>query len=341
MSGSLVLIVVLLLAPVVLVFAFAGCRPFDAEPGAPPGPTTTPPGTTGPGTTGPGTTGPGTTGPGPGPAKPGDPYRAAILAQPGLIAYWRLAETAGNSAVDSGPFGRNGVFKGGPSLGQEGALAAKQPGDTAVLFGGTDDLVEIDVGTVAGLPAGAPDPLLPPLSFSIEAWVKLAPPPAGGAAGFETVFDSLQSSGGAVRGFSLSVVRGTAPGILGLVGNGATGATLPDLTDDVRLELPADVLAGTWAHLVLTHEPTGANGRLTLHLNWLDPASGAARNDVESASVKYARDQAQVQPLRIGAGQDGQGDAVNFFSGRIDEVALYNTVLTPTVVNAHFAMSRA
>jgi hypothetical protein len=255
------------------------------------------------------------------------------------MAYWRLAETAGSIAADSGPLGRNGVYKGGPTLGQEGALAAKQPGDTAVLFGGTDDLVEIDVGTVFGLPAGAPDPLLPPHSFSIEAWMRLASTP--GADGFETVFDSLQNAAGTVRGFSLSVTRGTTPGILGFVGNGATGSTLPELIDEVRLDLPAEVLAGAWAHLVLTHEPTGADGRLTLYLNWVDPASGAARSDVEAASVKYSRDQAQVQPLRIGAGQDGQGDAVNFFSGRLDEVALYNTVLAPTVVNDHFAMGRA
>lgn len=299
--------VVLLLAPVVLVFAFAGCRPFDAE--TTPPQTTTPPVTDPPVTTPPVTT----------PPRPGDPYRAAILAQPGLVAYWRLAETAGNSAVDSGPNARNGVYKGGPALNQEGALTAKQPGDNAVLFGGTDDLVEIDVGTVAGLPAGAPDPLLPPQPFSIEAWVSLAA--TAGANAFETVFDSLQNAGGAARGFSLSVTRGAAPAVLGFVGTGATGS-LSDVLDEVRLELPADLLGGTWAHVVLTHEPTGANGRLTLYLNWIDPATGVPRSDIESQSVVYARDQAQTQPLRIGAGGDPQGRAVNFFSGRIDEVAL-------------------
>jgi hypothetical protein len=269
---------------------------------------------------------------------PGDPYRAAILAQGGLLAYWRLAETAGNSAADSGPFGRNGVYKGGPALGQEGALAEKQPGDTAVLFGGTDDFVEIDVGTVAGLPAGAPDPLLPPQSFSIEAWVSLAADVAPG--GFETLFDSLHNAGGTARGFSLSVTRGDTPALHGFVGTGATGG-LGEVFDEVSLELPADVLGGAWAHVVLTHEDAGPNGRLTLNLNWVDPASGAPRNDVESATVVYARDQAQTQPLRIGAAGDAEGDPNNFLAGRIDEVALYNAVLTPTAINEHFTMGRS
>lgn len=316
MTGSLVLLVLVLLAPAVLLFAFAGCGEYIDVSLPPPTATT-----------------------------PGDPYRAAILREPGLLGYWRLAETEGTIAYDSAPGARGGVYNEGPTLGEQGALAAKQPGDTAVLFDGVEELAEIAVGTAAALDPGAPDRLLPPMSFSLEAWVSLAPPPPGSGTGrLDVVFDSHEITGeGAVRGFSLIVLREPGPPtIRGLVGTGVTGTTLDELTDEVSIELPADVLGGTWAHVVLTHESAGDAGTLTLYLNYLDPASGSPKRDFRTSNkVSYKRDQAQAQPLRIGAGQGPAGEPANFFSGRIDEVALYNVAVPPAAIGAHFDMSLA
>jgi hypothetical protein len=195
------------------------------------------------------------------------------------------------------------------------------------------------------LAPGAPDPLLPPLGFSLEAWVRLTPDaPGGGAADLDVVFDSIEIalSAGVVRGFQLYVAReASPPAIHGVVGNGATGSTPDELIDEVIIDLPTDVLAGTWAHLVLTHALAGGAGTLTLYVSYLDSASGSPKRDVKTTTVTYARDQAQAQPLRIGAGQDALGQPGSFFAGRIDELALYNAVLPPARVNAHFDMSVA
>ena len=329
--GSLVLLVAVLLVPVILLFAFAGCGAFGTEP--------TPEGPSGPGST----NTPPKNGPPPSPALPGDPYRSEIAKEPGLVAYWRLAETAGNVAQDIGRFQRAGVYASGVMLGQVGALAAKQPGDTAVLFDGVQGMVEIKVGAEAGVIPPVPDPLLPPLNFSLEAWVNLAPDTAGGDGTPDVVFDSLQTrDDGTVRGFTLLVQRepADAPTIAGLVGNGLTGTTLPDVTDEVTIDLPVGALVGSWAHVVLVRDgSTGASGRtLTLYLNYLDPATGRPVRSVKTTpDATYLPNDAQ--PLRIGAGQAPGGGPANFLTGRIDEVALYENVLPPGRVEAHFAMS--
>jgi hypothetical protein len=105
--GQLVLPVLVLVAPIVVIFAFAGCAPFDAAE-SPPTATTPPPPDDRQHPPGNGRP-PTTTTP---PPMAGDPYRAEILKEPGLVGYWRLAEATGNIANDSGPNARGGLYKG-------------------------------------------------------------------------------------------------------------------------------------------------------------------------------------------------------------------------------------
>ncbi len=53
------------------------------------------------------------------------------------VAYWRLGERAGTTAIDSSPHGNNGVYQGSPRLGQPGAIT--RDADTSVGFDGRDD----------------------------------------------------------------------------------------------------------------------------------------------------------------------------------------------------------
>ncbi len=317
------LLAAVLLVPVVLLLAFAGCGQIvDTSAPQPEGP---PPGT-----------GP-ITGTIPPPPPPPD-YRATILAEVGLAAYWRLAETAGTGARDSGPLARDGVYRSGVELGRPGALVARQPEDTAVAFDGASGLVEIAVGTAAGVSPEA-DPLVPKLSFSVEAWVNLAPDPAGGANRGEVVFDAAELPGdGTIHGFSLFVARQSDPPSLhGVVGTGVAG-TPDELVDEVRIGLPQAVLEGTWFHVVLTYDGSAGGRGLNLHLNYVDPASGKpARLKQTTPNVPYLP--TRTQPLLIGAGQDAAGRPANFLTGRLDEVALYNVVLPDPSIGAHFALS--
>jgi uncharacterized delta-60 repeat protein len=86
-------------------------------------------------------------------------YRSVVLATPGLVSYWRLAETSGTIAADAkgankGRY-RNGVVLGGP-----GALL--YDANPAVGFDGSNDYV--DVPDHASLDTGD--------RFTLEAWVK-------------------------------------------------------------------------------------------------------------------------------------------------------------------------
>ena len=67
-------------------------------------------------------------------------YRDTVMGTAGLVSYWRLNETSGETAADQ--HARNpGSYLGGPALGQPGAPTGD--GDTAVRFDGVDDVVSV------------------------------------------------------------------------------------------------------------------------------------------------------------------------------------------------------
>jgi hypothetical protein len=75
----------------------------------------------------------------------------------GAVAYWRLGETSGTTAVDS-VGGKNGTISGGVTLGQTGALA---DGNKAMLFdGATGKIVTVANVTI-------------PVVCTLEAWIKV------------------------------------------------------------------------------------------------------------------------------------------------------------------------
>lgn len=295
MSVSLILLVCLLLATVVLLFAFAGCG-LDIV----------------------------------GVAR--DPYQDTVANAGGLVSYWRLDEAQGaETARDGGPQGTDGRYQGGPRVGA-GALVARDSTDTAPRFDGIATFVDIPVGA-------APHPLLPP-SISLEAWMSPAVDPPGDASDVDTLFDSLEApDDDTVRGFGLRVTREAgSPSIEGRGGLGTPGASFEDRTALVSIALPHAVLGGTWAHVVLTYDAVGR--QLSLYLSHLDPSTGRPTTSTDSAAdVRCVN--AQAGPLGIGAGRTTEGNPTNFFSGGIDEVALYNVALTEGTVKEHFALGLA
>jgi hypothetical protein len=84
-------------------------------------------------------------------------YAAAVLAD-GPVAYWRMGEASGTTAVDATGNGHDGLLKGGVKLGEPGALNGDS--DTAMYFDGTS---YVDVGDKLDFAGTA--------SLSIEAWV--------------------------------------------------------------------------------------------------------------------------------------------------------------------------
>ncbi|HLZ53822.1 MAG TPA: LamG-like jellyroll fold domain-containing protein, partial [Verrucomicrobiae bacterium] len=92
------------------------------------------------------------------------------------------------------------------------------------------------------------------------------------------------------------------------------------------------ILPNVWYHLVVTFDGNNeiqySNGVLAASFNI---------TAVNGAGLTYVPD--QVSPLTIGVGTEpgGANGGDPSFQGMIDEVAIYNSVLTPTQVSNHFA----
>jgi hypothetical protein len=84
-------------------------------------------------------------------------YVSEILAD-SPVAYWRLGETSGTTAVDSSGSGHSGTYGGTLTLAQTGVLAGDA--DKSVLFGGGT----VDLGTAAYLDFSG--------NFTWEGWIK-------------------------------------------------------------------------------------------------------------------------------------------------------------------------
>ncbi len=106
------------------------------------------------------------------PPAPADVYGASVYAQEPLL-YWRLGETAGNVASDSGALGSNGQYRGSSTKGVPGVLNGVS--NTAVRFGSTNGLVS------------STNSYVNPSVYSQEAW-----------------FQTTTTSGGKIMGFGNS-----------------------------------------------------------------------------------------------------------------------------------------
>jgi hypothetical protein len=142
---------------------------------------------------------------------------------------------------------------------------------------------------------------LNPSVFTVEAWAY----PTGGAGSFRSVFTSRDTP---TRGFALYASDANTWQLwLG------TGSSY------VHLDGPA-VALNAWTHLVATYNGTTAS----LYVNGVL---------VASENLAYAPN--TVRPFRIGAGQT-ETSAGLLFSGRLDEIAVYNTALTAAEVTTNY-----
>src|SRR5262252_7334381 len=105
-------------------------------------------------------------------------YATTILAEPSLVSYWQLAETAGTSAADS-KGSNTGTYTGGYTLNQT------PPGSQmagAVLFNGSSGYVLCSSGLIIGTLANS----------SAEAWIKTT---SIGGSGGQAIYCERAASG--------------------------------------------------------------------------------------------------------------------------------------------------
>ena len=136
-------------------------------------------------------------------------------------------------------------------------------------------------------------------AWSIEAWVKL-----------ETVAGGVRGIAG--KGAGGYYLRVTPAGNLELA-----RSNIQALTTSTTL-LPA----GTWTHVVGTK--SGATSKL--YINGVDRTGTVTNSTTANNNM----------PLTIGADADAVGARRDFYSGSIDDVALYSRALMPAEVSAHY-----
>lgn len=233
-------------------------------------------------------------------------YPAAVRAD-GANTYWRLGDTFA-AAADSSAGNRMGLPYGGPRI---GGVAGALTGDSnrAASFDGTDDFVY------------APQRISAPSVYSAEAW-----------------FRTDTTSGGKIFGF----------------GNGQPrrNATSPGLSSTydrhVYMTNSGQLIFGVWAsgaaRTVVSAE--AYNDNAWHHVVATQGASGMALfvDGVRVASNTVTANQVSTGSWRIG------GDSVTaswpnaptsrYFSGSIDEFAVYPTALSPTQVANHSQLGR-
>ncbi len=230
-------------------------------------------------------------------------YRSVVTATTGLAGYWRLGDTSSTMVNEVGTDGSYNGFWFGitwtvyPTLGVTGALAGDT--NTAMATDGSSG----QYATTANRPIQD--------DFSIEFWLRATS--AGSGSGTEWF-----NYNGLVDADDDSFLTnnqdfGTSFGPNGVIraGVGPSGTTIasgPGYND------------GAWHHVVFTR--TRSTGALALYVDGGQVATGTGGTQ----SLNKPSD------IRFGGLRTGS----RFFNGRLDEVAVYTTVLDPTTVLDHY-----
>jgi len=228
-------------------------------------------------------------------------YSSEVLAD-SPVAYWRLDDTSGTSAVDSSGNARTGTYAGSPTLSAVSLLPVG--GGTAVSFDGVNDT--LTVGDNAALNAADS-------GFTFECWVKLNTPTA------DKLYILGDKTGTANANQQWSVYwdnRSTSGSPLRLRTQNGYDATAP---------VPVD-----WSGTV-ARDALAAGGHLAVV--WVGSNTKIYWNGVQVVSgTGLTGAVANTRSVYI-ANLNGNSF---YFDGKMDEVALYGTGLSAARVLAHY-----
>ncbi len=168
----------------------------------------------------------------------------------------------------------------------------------ALSFNGTSSYINLNNTSATG-------PLKPALPVTISAWINLS-----SASGNRMIFSSDNFNTSVYAGYSISV----SGGVLNCAYGSATGGNGPQYR---RTKAGTTVLAvGEWYHVAAVIQgPTAMN----LYVNGVD--DGGTYSGTGGA-IGYTTASSKI----------GQSGSINFFSGIIDDVRVYNRILSPTEI---------
>lgn len=220
--------------------------------------------------------------------------------------WWRLGESSGTTAADSGTADRlyDGTYVGSPTLGASGLI--EHESDTAVEFDGVNDRI-----TTASSPVPSGD-------MTVEFVVKPAALPAAGeraqiVAGPDPL--NVDDNNNLLTGSDAIQVTVTDAGQLKAFWRSATSTSNQQSASGV-------LAAGRTTHVAVVV------GSATITI-YVDGSASSGSGSVTSDDVDDGRDGFVV------AGADDSDSTVVDFNGTVDEIAIYSSALTSTRVVAH------
>jgi len=234
-------------------------------------------------------------------------YRDTIVAQRPL-AYWRLGESSGTTAVDEiGNF--DGTYEGSPTLGASGAISGDD--DTAVDFDGSDDAVAI-----------SRNPLITDNSRSVAAWIKTT------NAGTDQIFgmgDEFDNPDPRSENWEFNLEDNT------LAFRTSNGNRIWSEPSGV------DLNDGNWHHVVITMDGAIKDQR-GVHA-WADGVKLSVSSESTADPINT-----HSNAMAIGAGvpwSSASNNRQKWFTGTLDEVVLYDRVLSEDEIKTQFAKGAA
>lgn len=228
----------------------------------------------------------------------------------GPAAYWRLGEPSGLAAADETGT-HPATYNGSPTLGLAGALTADtSTDDTAAGFDGGNDFVSVPDSADFDLPATG--------GLTVEAWVwKGTNTPSQSVA---LVFRGQDDS--AAPNYDWIITQSTNGRCAFVVWDGAaTYQSVALEADDVALATP-----GRWHHMVAVWDADAQEMR------------GYLNGELVRSLAATFSPAATANRFYLGRRSDLLTDS--YFTGRMDEVAVYRRVLTAAEILEHYTVGQ-
>jgi len=233
-------------------------------------------------------------------------YGAAVLAD-SPIAYWRFGETSGSTAYDY--VGNNNGSYFNATLGQPGYSVIDS--NLAANFSAVNSYVGQISGSAINFEGTN-------VSFSIECWVN---GPAGQSDESAIICKGTGSDGTtANEQFAIDVAQGTYR-FMTRGNNNVIYSAVANIGPN-----------GTWQHVVAVYDQSSPSSpQMRIYVNGVEAGNGAGRPPVNNG-LRASTANVDIGAKRLGNSPDRDG----FFTGTIDEVAIYNTALSQSAIEAHY-----